>query len=110
VVTSLFLGALLRLPSWLRLAKQTRKPNWQRLVRHTAPLNHETFNYVSEFLALGHLRAHLYAVARQVKANKGLERAKLGGLLVVALDANEFFASRSHCCAACGTRTVQVTV
>ena len=108
VVTSLFLGALLRVPSWLHLAKQTRKANWQRLVRHAAPLNHETFNYVSEFLALDALRAHLYAVACQVKANKGLERAKLGGLLVVALDANECFASRSHCCAACCTRTVQV--
>lgn len=108
MVTSLFLGALLRIPSWLHLAKQTRKPNWQRLVRHAAPLNHETFNYVSEFLALDALRAHLYAVARQVKVNQGLERAKLGGLLVVALDANEFFARRSHCCAACCTRTVQV--
>ncbi len=47
VVTSLFLGALLGVPSWLKLAKRTRKPNWQRLIRYGEALNHEVFNYVS---------------------------------------------------------------
>ncbi len=55
------------------------------------------------------MREHLYAVARQAKANKALERHKLGGYLVMALDANELFASRSHCCEECCTRRVKVT-
>lgn len=42
-MTSLFLGALLGVPSWLKLAKRTRKPNWQRLVRYAEALNHEVF-------------------------------------------------------------------
>ena len=74
MVTSLFLDALLRLPSWLHLAKQTRKANWQRLVRHAAPGSHETFNCVSACLALASRHAHLYAMSRQVKANEGSPR------------------------------------
>jgi hypothetical protein len=104
VVTSLFLGALLRLPSWLKLAKMARKKTWQRLLQYPQALNHEVFNYVSEFLFLADLREHLYAVARRAQANKALDRYKLGGYQVVALDANESFASRSRCCEACGTR------
>ena len=108
VVTSLFLGALLRLPSWLKLAKKTRKKTWQRLVRYPEPLNHEVFNYVSEFLCLEDLRAHLYALARQAKANKALHAYKIRGYQVLALDANEFLTSRSRCCEACCTRQVKV--
>jgi hypothetical protein len=108
VAVSLFLGALLRVPSWLKLAKKTRKKSWQRLLRYPQALNHEVFNYVSEFLCLDDLREHLYALARQAKANKALDRYKLGGYLVLALDANEPFASRSRCCEACCTRQVKV--
>lgn len=108
VVISLFLGALLRLPSWLKLAKMTRKKSWQRLMQYPQALNHEVFNYVSEFLFPADLREHLYAVARKAKANKALDRYKLGGYQVVALDANESFASRSRCCEACCTRQVKV--
>ena len=107
VVTSLFLGALLALPSWLKLAKKTRKKSWQRLIRHPRPLNHEVFNYVAQFLRLEDLRAHLYALARQAKTNKALEPFKIYGHHVLALDANEFLASRSHCCAACCTRQIK---
>jgi hypothetical protein len=78
VVVSLFWGALLRVPSWLKLAKKTRKKSWQRLMRYPEALNHEVFNYVSEFLCLDDLREHLYALARQVKANKALDRSKGG--------------------------------
>lgn len=108
VVVSLFLGALLGVSSWLKLAKKTRKKTWQRLLRYEAALNHETFNYVSQFLCLDAWRAPLYAVPRQAKANKALDRHKLGGLLTLALDANEPFASRSRCCAACCTRRIEV--
>jgi hypothetical protein len=108
VVTSLFLGALLCLPSWLKLAKKTRKQNWQRLMGYPQALDHEVFNYVSEFLCLPDLRQHLYALVRQAKANKALQPYKIRGCHVLALDANEFFASRSHCCEACCTRQVKV--
>lgn len=109
VVASLFLGALLGLSSGLKVAKKSRKKTWQRLVQYGDALNHEVFNYVSEFIALDDLRETLYAVARRAKANKALDRYKIAGYHVVALDANELFASRSHCCAACCTRTVKGT-
>jgi hypothetical protein len=108
VAVSLFLGALLALPSWLKVAKKTRKKSWQRLMRYRQALNHEAFNYVSEFLALEALREHLYAVAQRAKANKGLDRYKIGGYHVLALDATELFASRSRCCEGCCTRTMKV--
>jgi hypothetical protein len=108
VVPSLFLGALLRVPSWLQLAKETRKAAWQRIVRHAKPLNHEVFNYVSEFLRWDDLREHLYALARTAKANKALAGDKICGYHVLALDANEPFASRSRCCPDCCTRRVTV--
>lgn len=109
VVISLFLGALLRQSSWLKVAKKTRKKTWQRLMDYPGALNHEVFNYVSEFLSLEDLREHLYALARQAKANKALEAYKVCGYQVLALDANESFASRSHCCEACCVRQVTVT-
>jgi len=109
VVLTLFLGALLRQSSWLKLAKKTRKKTWQRLIDYPHPLNHELFNYVSEFLSLEDLREPLYALARQAKANKALEPYKVCGYHVVALDANESFASRSHCCEVCCIRQVKVT-
>lgn len=109
VVVSLFLGALLGLSSGLKVAKKSRKKTWQRLMQYGVGLNHEVFNYVTELLSLADLREHLYVVARRAKANKALDRYKLAGYHVVALDANELFASRSHCCAACGCRKVKVT-
>ena len=65
VAVSLFLGALLGLSSYLKLAKKSRKKTWQRLMKHAAGLNHEVFNYVSEFLSLDDLREHLYVVAQR---------------------------------------------
>lgn len=109
VVVSLFLGALLGLPSWLKLAKKTRKRGWQRFLRYGEGLNHEVFNYVSEFLSLDALRDHLYELARRAKANKSLERYKICGYHVLAMDANELFSSRSRCCEGCCRRTVKVT-
>jgi len=109
VAVSLFLGALLGLPSWLTVAKRTRKKSWQRLMRYGRALNHEVFNYVSEFLSLDALREHLYAVARCAKANKVMDRHKISGYHVLALDANELFSSRSRCCEECCARTIKVT-
>lgn len=109
VAVSLFLGALLGLPSWLKVAKKTRKQSWQRLMRYGQGLNHEAFNYVSEFLSLDALREHLYVVARRAKANKVLDRHKIAGYHVLALDANELFSSRSRCCEGCCARTVKAT-
>jgi hypothetical protein len=103
------LGALLRVPSWQRLAVWTRRRRWRRIVGYPTGLNHEAFNYVSEFVPLEDVRQLLYALARKAKANKALDPFKLGGCQVLALDANEHFASRSHCCAACCRREVTVT-
>ena len=108
VVVSLFLGALLGLPSWIKVAKKTRKRKWQRLMGYAQALNHEVFNYVTEFLSLESLREHLYWMARCAKANKALDRYRICGYHVLALDANELFSSRSHCCPECCTRTVKV--
>ena len=109
VAVSLFLGALLGLSSWLNVAKKTRKKSWQRLMDYGQGLDHEVFNYVSEFLSLPSLREDLYAVARRAKANKALDRYKVCGYHVLALDANELFSSRSHCCEGCCVRTVKGT-
>jgi hypothetical protein len=49
-------------------------------------------------------RAVLVAVHRTLKANKAFEPARLGGLLVVAVDANEQFHSRHRCCPDCCQR------
>ena len=53
-------------------------------------------------------REMLVAVNRQLKANRAFESAKISGLLVVALDANEQFHGRCRCCPDCGQRRVEV--
>jgi hypothetical protein len=55
------------------------------------------------------LRDLLVVINQTLKRNKAFAAAKIHGLLVVALDANEQFKSRSRCCAACCRRQVKVT-
>lgn len=107
VTATLFLGALLRVPSFLRLASETRRPGWRRLVGLRAPVSEEVFNYVSERHRLEDLRAVLVATNRTLKQNKAFESAKLHGLLVVAIDGNEQFHSRWRCCPECSRRRVK---
>lgn len=109
LTTSLFLGALLRVPSFLQLQAETCRPGWQRLIGRSKPISDDTFGYGLEHARLEELRDLLVVVNQTLKRNKAFEAAKLHGLLVVALDANEEFKSRSRCCAACCRRQVKVS-
>jgi hypothetical protein len=108
VLVSLLMGVFLRVDSYLALAAATKRRRWQHLMHWKNRISHDTFEYVAERLNLEDLRQTLAAVAKQLKANKALERCKLHGLLFVSLDANEHFKSRSRCCSECCQREVQI--
>lgn len=105
---SLFLGAVLRVPSLLQLESETGRRGWQRLVGWAESISDDAFVYALERYRPEDLREVLAGIVRQLKANKQLERCKIAGLLVVALDANEQFCSRSRCCEQCCQRMVTV--
>jgi hypothetical protein len=107
VLLCLFLGAALRISSYLDLSKQTQRRGWRRLCGLKEPLSHDTFAYVTERLSVGDLRQCLAGVNQKLKANKALESCKLNGLLFVSLDANEHFSSRSRCCESCCQRQIE---
>ena len=108
VSASLLLGAVLRMPSFLQLAKDTGRPGWRRLLGLRQPLEDDLLAYVTERYRLEDWRALLVATNQILKRNKALESAKIQGLLVVALDANEQFSSRHRCCEACCQRKIMV--
>jgi len=108
VVASLFMGAILRVGSYLDLAEQTKRRRWQHLIRWAKRISHDSFEYVTERLNLEDLRQSLASAAKNLKANKALESCKINGLLFTSLDANEHFASRSGCCACCCQRQIEV--
>ena len=108
VVVSLFMGAVLRVGSYLNLAAQTKRRRWQHLIHWAKRISHDSFEYVAEHLNLEDLRRSLASVAKQLKANKALESCRINGLLFVSLDANEHFHSRSRCCACCCQREIEV--
>jgi Transposase DDE domain len=107
VTASLFLGGLLRVKSFLQLQAETSRRGWQRVVGYDAAISDDTLARATERYHLEDLRQVLVGVNRQLKANKALEQAKINGLLVVALDANEQFSSRHRCCEACSQRTIK---
>lgn len=109
LTTSLFLGAVLRVPSFLQLQAETGRPGWQRMIGRSQPISDDTFGYGLERARLDDLRDLLVVVNQTLKRNKAFAAAKSHGLLVVALDANEQFKSRSRCCADCCRRQVKVT-
>lgn len=104
---SLLLGVVLRVPSLLQLQAETARRGWQKLVGWTASISDDAFGYVLERYRVEDWRAELVAVNRTLKANKALESAKIAGLLVVAIDANEQFKSRHRCCAGCSVRRLE---
>ena len=108
VSASLFLGAALRVPSFLQLSKDTGRAGWRRLLRLDAPLEDDLLAYVAERYHLEDWRRTLAATNLTLKRNRAFESAKIHGLLVVALDGNEHFSSRCRCCEACCQRTVSV--
>jgi len=105
---SLLLGAVVRVASLLALQAQTGRRGWQRQVDWKAAISDDAFGYVLERYRMEDWRAVLVDVNRTLKANKALESAKINGLLLVALDANEQFHSRCRCCAECCQRQVEV--
>lgn len=102
---TLVLGALLRVPSLLDLSLKTAGEGWQRLIGWKS-LSDDALGYVLEHGRPEDWRNVLRVVNGKLKENKQLEAAKLGGLLVVAIDANEQFKSRSRCCPECCQRRV----
>jgi hypothetical protein len=106
---SLLLGVVLRVSSYLDLAKQTKRRRWQRLLHWPKRISHDSFEYVAERLDLEDLRRTLAHVNKELKANQALENCKINGLLFASLDANEHFHSRSRCCPNCCQRQIQET-
>jgi hypothetical protein len=108
ISASLLLGALMRVGSFLQLEAETARLGWQRLTGWPGRISDDTLVYASERYYLQDLRELLVGINKELKRNKALESAKIHGLLVVALDANEQFHSQSRCCAACCQRTLQL--
>lgn len=108
ITSTLFLGALLRTGSFLQLQAETARPGWQRLIGWSRRISDDALAYASERYYLEDLRQVLVDINKDLKRNKALESAKIQGLLVVALDANEQFHSRHRCCDSCCQRTIQV--
>lgn len=109
VTFSLFLGAVLRRGSLLQIQTDSRRRGWQHLVGLVQRISDDCLGYVLERYCLEDWRHVLAHTNRRLKKNKQFESAKIGGLLVVALDANEQFSSRSRCCEQCCQREVEVT-
>jgi len=47
LTTSLLLGAVLRVPSFLQLEAETRRPGWQRLIGRSKPISDDAFGRVA---------------------------------------------------------------
>lgn len=108
ITATLFLGALLRVESFLQLQAETSRPGWRRLIGWPATISDDALVYALERYRLEDLRQTLVEINKTLKRNKALEPAKINGLLVVAIDANEQFNSRSRCCEACCQRTLEL--
>jgi len=104
---TLVLGALLRIPSLLDLSLKTRGQGWQRLIGHK-PISDDALSYALEHGVQDDWRGLLMSINRTFKQNKQFEDSKHGGLLVVCVDANEQFKSRSRCCPDCCQRQVTI--
>jgi len=108
ITLSLFMGGLLRAGSFLQLQAQSARRGWQHLVHWNKPISDDTLARATERYHLEDLRGVLVSVNKTLKANKAFESAKIAGLLVVAIDANEQFSSRCRCCQGCCQRTIKV--
>jgi hypothetical protein len=108
LVTSLFLGALLRVGSLLQLEVETKRKGWQRIMGWWCRISDDAFAYALERLNVEDVRSVLIDVNKTLKGNKALDSAKIGGLLIVALDGNEQFKSRHRCCESCCQRQIEL--
>jgi len=108
VSAALFLGAILRLPSFLQISKDSARAGWRRMLGREGCLTDDVMAYVVERYRLEDWREVLVSANKTLKRNRAFESAKIHGLLVVSLDANEQFHSRHRCCEACCRRKVKV--
>ena len=108
VSATLFLGAVLRLPSFHQLAQDSGRAGWRRLLQQDTSLHDDLMAYVAERYRLEDWREILVSTNKTLKRNRALESAKVNGLLVVSIDANEQFNSRHRCCEACCRRKVNI--
>jgi hypothetical protein len=108
ITCSLFLGALLRVGSFLQLQAETARLGWRRLTGWSQRISDDALVYALKRYYLQDLRQLLVDINKRLKRNKALESAKIQGLLVVALDANEQFHSRHRCCEACCQRRLKI--
>jgi hypothetical protein len=104
ITASLLLGVITRAGSLLQLQFETQRRGWQKLIGWAERISDDCFVYALERARISQLRDLLVSINRTLKTNKQFERAKIGGLLVVAIDANEQFKSRSRCCSQCARR------
>jgi hypothetical protein len=107
LAAGLFLASVLRVGSLLQLEEETRRKGWQRVVGWPHRISDDAFAYALERFKVDDLRGVLVHVNQTLKRNKALEAAKINGLLVVALDANEQFKSRHRCCQSCCQRQIE---
>jgi len=105
---SLFLGAVLRVPSFLQLEAETARACWQRWMGWSSKISDDVFAYATERMDPENLRSHLVFANKTLKRNKAFEGNKMGGLLVASLDANEQFKSRCRCCPECLQREIKI--
>jgi hypothetical protein len=108
VSAALFFGAVLRLPSFRQMAKDSARSGWRRLLKLGAPLSDDVMAYVVERYRLEDWREILVSTNKTLKRNRAFESAKMNGLLVVSIDANEQFNSQHRCCEACSRRKIKV--
>jgi len=108
ISSTLWLASLMRASSFLQLQSETARRGWQRLTGWSASISDDALAYALERYDLEDLRQVLVQIHKTLKRNKALESAKINGLLVVALDANEQFHSRHRCCESCCQRTIKV--
>jgi hypothetical protein len=109
VLLCLLLGVVLRIPSYLDLAQQSKRRRWRHLCHLKRAVADDMFDHVTERLVVEDLRLSLVGAVKRLKANKALESCKINGLLWLSLDANEHFKSRSRCCGRCCQRQVEET-
>jgi len=109
VLLCLLLGVVLRIPSYLDLAQQSKRRGWRHLCHLPRSVADDMFDHVTERLVVEDVRAAPVQVVKRLKANKALESCKINGLLWLSLDANEHFKSRSRCCECCCQREIQET-
>lgn len=107
VTAVLFLGAILRLPSLRQISKDSDRAGWQRLLGLNGPISDDVMAYVLERYRLEDWRTVLVSINQTLKRNRAFESAKINGLLVVSIDANEQFNSRHRCCEACCQRKIK---